>query len=53
MTLMLNVSAHLSSGMWPVVSLGTKMPAVTADGIEAAVGERDLVEHRADGSRGR
>ena len=30
MTLTSNVSPHWSSGMWPVVSGGTKMPAVTA-----------------------
>ena len=30
MTLMAKVSAHLSSGMWPAVSGGTKTPAVTA-----------------------
>ena len=48
MTLMSKVSAHLSSGMWPVVSLGTEDAGGDGDGVEAAVGERDLVEHRAD-----
>ena len=50
---MLKVSAHLSSGMCPLVSLGTEDAGRDADRIEAAVSERDLIEHRADRSRDR
>ena len=42
-----------SSSMWPVLSGGTKMPAVTIDGVEAAVGEHDVLEHAARRLRGR
>ena len=45
---MANVSAHCSSGMWPRVSGGDEDAGRDRDGVEAAIGQDRLVEHRAD-----